>query len=127
MMVYFILHKRGIMNMKIAVTSQNFRTITGHAGKSRRFISYEDQGDANPVEVERLDLAKEMSMHAWQGGTHPIDSVDILITLGSGDGFVHKMARRNIKVLRTSETDPIIAVSTVLKGQELPAPEPHRH
>ncbi|MEW8693532.1 MAG: nitrogen fixation protein, partial [Candidatus Thiodiazotropha endolucinida] len=27
--------------MKIAVTSQNFRTITQHAGKTRRFLIYE--------------------------------------------------------------------------------------
>ena len=27
--------------MKIAVTSQNFRTITPHAGTTRRFLVYE--------------------------------------------------------------------------------------
>ena len=27
--------------MRIGVTSQNFRTITGHAGKTRRFLIYD--------------------------------------------------------------------------------------
>ena len=116
-----------MIEMKIAISSQNFRTITGHAGKARRFIIYEDQEGADPIEVERLDLVKEMSMHAWQGGSHPIDVVDILITLGSGDGFVNKMARRNIQVIRTSETDPMTAVKAVINGQTLPEAEAHSH
>lgn len=113
--------------MKIAVTSQNFRTITGHAGKARRFIIYEVQSDAIPQETARLDLSKEMSMHAWQGGEHPIDVIDILITAGSGDGFIQKMARRNIRVIRTSEADPMTAVTAVVRGQELPAAKAHEH
>ena len=113
--------------MKIAVTSQNFRTITGHAGKARRFIIYDIQSDDVPVETERLDLNKEMSMHEWQGGEHPIDVIDILITAGSGDGFIQKLARRNIRVIRTSEPDPMTAVLAIVKGQELPAAKAHKH
>lgn len=113
--------------MKIAVTSQNFRTITGHAGKTRRFIIYETKGLEVPVESERLDLPKDMSMHSWQGGSHPIDVVDILITGGCGEGFIHKMAYRSIKVLRTSETDLMTAITAVVKGQKLPPPEPQTH
>ncbi len=113
--------------MKIAVTSQNFRTITGHAGKTRRFIIYGAQGTDAPVEIERLDLGKEMSMHSWAGGEHPIDVSDILITASCGDGFIRKMASRNIQVLRTSETDPLTAIKMFLDGQELPPPEPHSH
>lgn len=96
--------------MKIGVTSQNFRTVTGHAGKTRRFLIYEIDGEGNPVEVDRLDLPKDMSMHEWKGEAHPIDVVDVLITAGSGEGFVNKMAQRNIRVVRTDETDPEAAV-----------------
>ncbi len=113
--------------MKIAVTSQNFRTITGHAGKTRRFIIYEADAEGNPREVERLDLPKEMSMHAWSGGPHPIDVADILITAGCGDGFVNKMAMRNIRVIRTAETDPLVAVAAVIAGEPLPAAVPRAH
>ncbi|HKJ77206.1 MAG TPA: nitrogen fixation protein, partial [Gammaproteobacteria bacterium] len=42
--------------MEIAITSQNFRTVTGHAGKTRRFLVYEAGPGQEPVEVDRLDL-----------------------------------------------------------------------
>ncbi len=113
--------------MKVAVTSQNFRTITGHAGRTRRFLIYEAGPDGTPREVERLDLPKEMAMHAWPGGPHPIDVADVLITAGCGNGFVNKMAMRNIQVIRTAETDPVTAVRAVLEGRPLPPPAPSSH
>jgi hypothetical protein len=65
--------------MKIAVTSQNFRTITGHAGKTRRFLVYEAEG-SEVREIQRLDLPKEQSFHELPGdAAHPIDGVDVLI------------------------------------------------
>jgi len=39
--------------MKVAVSSQNFRTVTAHAGKCRRFIVYELQPSGVPAEVAR--------------------------------------------------------------------------
>lgn len=51
--------------MRIAVTSQNFTTITRHAGKTRRFLIYEAQPGTEPAEVQRLDLPIEMSFHEF--------------------------------------------------------------
>ena len=113
--------------MRVAVTSQNFRTVTGHAGKTRRFIIYEADAAGEPVEVERLDLPKEMSMHAWPGGPHPIDVADVLVTAGCGEGFIRKMAARNIRVIRTAETDPEAAARAVFAGEPLPPSEVHTH
>jgi hypothetical protein len=39
--------------MKIAVTSQNFSTITGHAGRARRFLMYD------------INAQKRISHSAW--------------------------------------------------------------
>ncbi|MBT3204405.1 MAG: nitrogen fixation protein [Gammaproteobacteria bacterium] len=113
--------------MNIAVTSQNFRTITGHAGKSRRFLVYTSPSVGEWVETDRLDLPKEMSMHEFKGGSHPIDAFDVLITGGCGDGFIRKMSMRGIKVIATSESDPVTAVKTYASGKALPAAEPHEH
>jgi predicted Fe-Mo cluster-binding NifX family protein len=33
--------------MKIAVTSQDFRTVTGHAGRARNFLIYDAQPGAS--------------------------------------------------------------------------------
>ena len=53
--------------MKIAVTSQNFRTITGHAGKTRRFIIYGAQGTDAPVEIEYPIVDTEEFMERAKG------------------------------------------------------------
>lgn len=113
--------------MLIGVTSQNFRTITGHAGKARRFLVYQSDAHGQWEEMERIDLPKEMSMHEFRGNVHPIDDLDVLITAGSGQGFVQRMASRGVKVVATSEVDPLTAVSTLSRGEALPSVETHHH
>ncbi len=113
--------------MNIAVTSQNFRTITGHAGKSRRFLVYSSKPEGEWVESDRLDLPKEMSMHEFKGGSHPVDAFDVLITESCGVGFIRKMSMRGVTVLTTSETDPAKAVKIFTSGETLPPAIPHSH
>ncbi|MFY9974249.1 MAG: nitrogen fixation protein [Chromatiaceae bacterium] len=115
--------------MRIAITSQNFKTITGHAGKTRRFIVFETDGTSAPVEVQRLDLPSGMSLHDYHGDDHPLFTLglDALVTQGAGDGFRARMARQGIDVHATSEPDPMVAVRAVAMGQPLPPAEPHQH
>jgi len=113
--------------MKIAITSQNFRTITGHAGKARRFLIFQQGETGRPTEVDRLDLPKEMSIHEFQGDTHPVFVADVLITGGCGLGFIHRMAAHDVQVLTTSESDPVRAADLVFSGERLPAAQPHEH
>jgi predicted Fe-Mo cluster-binding NifX family protein len=101
----------------IAVSSQNFRTITGHAGKARRFLVYAVDEKSNVTEKARLDLPMEMAMHDFNDpGNHPLDDMSILITGGAGMGFVQRMAQRGVRVLTTAETDPKTAVLALLAG-----------
>ena len=108
--------------MKIAVTSQNFRTVTGHAGRARRFLIYDTEAggepSGEPIEVARLDLPKELAMHEFHGaggaGPHPIDGVDVILSQGFGDGFARRMAQRGIAVFATDKTDPVEAVKAYL-------------
>jgi predicted Fe-Mo cluster-binding NifX family protein len=107
--------------MRIGVTSQNFRTITAHGGKARRFLIYRHMTDGRIVEEDRLDLPMEMSIHEFsRNAAHPIDGLDVLITGSCGDGFKQKLAARGIRVVVTSETDPEAAVAAVLTGAPLP-------
>jgi predicted Fe-Mo cluster-binding NifX family protein len=108
--------------MKIAFTSQNFRTITGHAGKCNRFLILE-QADGELREAARIDLPKEMAFHSFAGGAHPVDGCAVLVTQSCGAGFVHKLAARNIRVLVTGETDPWKAAAALLRGVALPPPD----
>lgn len=112
--------------VRIAVTSQNFRTITGHAGKTRRFLIYQAEQGIEPVEVDRLDLPRELSFHEFAGGPHPVDGTDTLLTSAAGDGFMRKMAARGIRVVLTGESDPLQAVKDLLQGRVVP-PAPHEH
>lgn len=112
--------------MRIAISSQNFRTVTGHAGKARRFIVYDVQGD-KVSEAERLDLSMDQAMHGFDDQqAHPLDSAAYLITASAGAGFMNRMAHRGVKVVTTAETDPEIAVHAFLMGC-LKSPGPHEH
>ena len=113
--------------MRIGVTSQNFRTITGHAGKTRRFLIYENQADGSVQEVDRLDLPKSMSLHEYHGDDHPLFSLDIVITASCGQGFVNRLGGRGVTVISTSESDPLQAATAAASGQPLPAAQPHEH
>ena len=113
--------------MKIGVTSQNFKTITAHAGRTRRFLIYEQDSNGEPVMVDKLDLPKEMSMHEFRGENHPVDVVDVLITGGCGNGVEQRKASRGIKVIQTSEKSITAAVESCFKGLDLPPPEEHSH
>jgi predicted Fe-Mo cluster-binding NifX family protein len=114
--------------MKIAVTSQNFRTITQHAGKSRRFLIFEqDPTTGAAQEIARLDLPKEMSMHEFRGVDHPLFEMDYLITASGGQGFVQRMASAGVEVIITGEADPQIAANAVIEGKPLAPPAPHDH
>lgn len=113
--------------MHIAITSQNFRTITGHAGKTRRFLIYEATGTESARETGRLDLPKEMSLHEYRGNDHPVFQLDAVITAGCGAGFIQRLARYGVRVVATSETDPATAAAAVAAGRDLPPAAPHEH
>jgi predicted Fe-Mo cluster-binding NifX family protein len=101
--------------MKIAVTSQNFRTVTGHAGRARRFLIYDAAPGADPAETGRLDLPLDQTFHeSGDAGDHPIDGVDVLLSAGFGDHFVEVMARRGIRTAATDKEDPAEAVRDYL-------------
>ena len=106
--------------MRIAITSQNFRSVTGHAGRARRFIVYETDGKSPPAEIGRLDLDADMAIHGYDHeASHPLDAIDVLITASAGPGFVNHLAARGVTVVATPEIDPLAAVAAFLAGRVL--------
>jgi hypothetical protein len=96
----------------------HFRTVTGHAGRARRFLVYDVQPGAEPVEAARLDLLVEQSFHEMGGvGPHPIDGVNVLISAGFGGHFVQVLAQRGIATATTDKEDPVEAVRDFLARQ----------
>lgn len=97
--------------MQIAITSDDFLTVTGHAGRATRFLIYDVAADGTPTERDRLDLAQEQTFHETGGsGAHPIDGVDVLLSAGFGAHFAQVMARRGIQAAVTDQRDPVEAV-----------------
>jgi predicted Fe-Mo cluster-binding NifX family protein len=113
--------------MQIAVSSQNFRQVTGHAGHARRFLVFKVD-DAQTINlVDRLDLPKELAIHGFDDRQpHPLYGMDVLITGGAGEGFKRRLAMRGVRVVATGETDPETAVKDFLAGV-VKAPEAHDH
>ena len=101
--------------MLIAVTSQDyFRTVTPHAGKTRRFILFEADPSGSIREIERLELPEGMTFHDFAGGPHPLDRADVILTGSAGPGFVRKLATRGVAVRLSRQHEPIEAVRDYL-------------
>ena len=114
--------------MKIAVASQNRKTVTGHAGKCRKFWIYDIDGSL-VLDKALLELPLEQSFHeSSQSAPHPLDDVNVLISGGMGQGLQFRLKQKGIQALATPETDPDRAVAAWLAGdlEELPA-ETHEH
>lgn len=101
----------------VAVTSQDFHKVSGHAGRCRRFLIFRVGPDGQPWLTEKLDLPAEQAVHTWgDADGHPVYGVDALLSASAGDGFVQKLARRGIDVGLTSERDPVRAVADYAAG-----------
>lgn len=102
--------------MKIAVASQNRRTITEHAGRCRKFWIYQiNQGQITDKSL--LELPIEQSFHeSAPSESHPLDDVQALIAGGMGAGLNRRLAAKGVTALVTPETDPDRAVAAYLQG-----------
>ena len=106
--------------MKIAVTSQNRKTITEHAGKCRKFWVYDIQNE-QVTGKELLELPLEQSFHesaqtAGPQAAHPLDGTSLLIAASAGRGLQVRLGQKGIQVAVTTEIDPDRAVAAWLNG-----------
>lgn len=102
--------------MQIAVTSQNRKTITEHAGKCRKFWIYDIQQGA--VSGKHLiELPIEQSFHASHHQlAEPLASVNVLITASMGAGLHQRLKQNGILPVITFEENPDEAVIAFLKN-----------
>lgn len=110
--------------MKVAVASSDFTTVTGHAGRARKWLVYEVGEDGTPGTPQRLELASDEVFHyAEDGRPHRLDDVDALIAQSAGESFLKNMEKRGIRPVMTAETDPEKAVRDLLAEHVTP-PKP---
>ena len=117
--------------MIIAVTSQNRKSITGHAGKCRKFWLYEvDQQQVLGKQLLELPLAQSYheSAHTAPDPTvvNPLDAINVLIAGAMGWGLQQRLTRKGIVAVVTPEPDPDLAVAAWLNGT-LAEISPHAH
>ena len=100
--------------LRVAVSSQNRRTVTDHAGRCRKFWVYEIR--KNRVDNKTLrELSMEQTLHsAPLGDDHPLDDVHVLITAGMSPFLYQRLQRGGIKPFVTDESDPDKAVQMLL-------------
>lgn len=119
--------------MKIAITSQNQRTVSGHAGRATRFVVYEvDNGKV--IGKELIEVDKENTLHEFfhnariPGKTHPVLKVDVVITGSMGPGFIRHMEEFDIEAIMTDEHELDVVVNKYLNGTlNSLAPSAHHH
>jgi predicted Fe-Mo cluster-binding NifX family protein len=115
-----------VLDIKIAVTSQNRKTITGHAGKCRKFWVY-DVANREVTTKNLLELPIEQSFHeSDHAAPHPLDGVNVLICGGLGSGLQNRLKQKGILAVATAATDPDQAVAAWLAGTLVKlAPDAH--
>jgi predicted Fe-Mo cluster-binding NifX family protein len=102
--------------MKIAVTSQNRREITEHAGRCRKFWIY-DIEDKQVLGKKLLEISAEQSFHESSSlAPHPLDDVAVVISASMGQGMVKRLAAKGIVGVVTTEKNPDLAVAAHLEG-----------
>ena len=112
--------------MKIAVTSQNRRSITEHAGRCRKFWLFNIE-NSKIIDKKLIELPKEQAFHeSSPHDPHPLDDIDVLISGGMGKGLIMRLEQKSINGLITKEGDPEKAVLLFLKGS-LKSEQPHQH
>ncbi len=121
------------MKTLIAITSQNKKTITKHAGQCRNFLIYTIEKDKitnkRILELEPNETLK-YSFHEDKSKDpkNLIFDVDVLLTGSIGEGGVNKLAKQNVTAYIVEEKDPETAVKKLIKGTlEAFSPVSHSH
>ncbi len=119
--------------MKIAITSQNQRTVSGHAGKTTRFVVFEvEQGKIVDKSLLELEVSNVLHEHFHGnpalGYVHPVLEMDVVITGSMGPGFPIKMQANGIEAIMTDEKDIDVVMVKYLDGTlERLQPSAHHH
>lgn len=109
------------MKTTVAITSQNKKTVTNHAGKCLNFLIYTIENDeiTNKRVIELQ--ADEILKHTIQKDQN-IDSnnwlfdVNILLTGSMGNSAKEYLARQNVAAFIIREKDPEITIEKLING-----------
>ncbi len=99
----------------IAVASQNRRSVTGHAGRGRRFRVFDASTGGF---VSDIELTPEQVLHNTSPGAgHPLGGISVVIAAGMGPGLARRLQRAGIACYASAADDPAVAVADFLAGR----------
>ena len=103
--------------MKIAVSSDDGITISGHAGKCLDFLVYELNADQTirqkQVHLGTNELLKDFSGPLSSNPQHPLSGIDAFITQSLGEGLQSRLNFDGISIIQTQETYPLDVINTM--------------
>ena len=108
------------MKTIVAVTFQNKKTVSSHAGKCRTYLIYTIHNSM--VESKKLlELTIKETLHSFfhnENSTkrHILFESDILLTKGIGNGAIEKLAKNGVACYKIEESDPDIAIEKLING-----------
>ena len=121
------------MKTKVAITSQNKRTITKHAGECRNYLIYTIEDD-KVISKEVLELApNETLKYTFHEDTsanpyNKLYEMDLLLTGSIGGGAINRLAHQNVAAYVIEEKDPDTAIEKLIQGTlQAYAPQHHHH
>lgn len=100
--------------IKIAIASQNRRTVSPHAGKCAHFWLL-DSADGS---CRSLLLSPAQLL--CQGGDladHPLRGVDVLLAASAGQALAQRLQQLGITLSLTTESEPLAAARQWLAGR----------
>jgi predicted Fe-Mo cluster-binding NifX family protein len=115
--------------MQIAITSQNRKSITGHAGKCRNFWIYQVEA-GQLAGKELVELAIDQSFHASHHEmAEPLSNINVLITGSMGGGLYQRLMQQGVLPIITDQNNPDEAVAAFLENrlERLPFEANHHH
>ena len=119
------------MPIKVAITTQNRKTISSHAGACRNYLIY-TISDEGSYEKELLELEKNETLRytfhddTSENPQNKIFDMDVLLTGGIGQGGVKRLASKNVITRVIKELEPDVAIEKFI-AKTLDFFEPENH
>ena len=96
--------------MKIAVTSQNVRNVTAHAGRCRKFWIYEFPEFGTEIDKKLVEVDINNTLHAMRASLpEALSEIDTLITAGIGESLKGKLLHAGVSTHISNQSLPDVA------------------
>ena len=111
--------------MRVAITTQKADTITGHAGRCRRFTVFQAV-DGGITGEQVVEVPEADTLHQSHTLPAALGKLDAFITASMGEGLFARLSAVGVQPFITTETSPRAAVQALLAGT-LTSAAPHAH